>query len=154
MRKFKIIPLSTDVAEKIRVSMKDDFGHALSYKTISGRALCRYCLGDGEPHHQHILFSYMPFEENKNPYSEIGPVYIHDKCKQYAAANVFPTDLGKRKYLQGRGYDSSQNLIAGDLVEGQKVEDMIDRMFEDPRVDYLHIRDGMTGCYFLKIERA
>lgn len=133
--------------------MHDDYGHELAL-TTPGRALCRLCLADGGPHQKHILFSYRPFDENKNPYSEVGPVYVHDNCERYGDLNAFPPDLKKRKYLQVRGYDARQCLIAADLAEGSEVEGTIDKLFEDPRVEYLHIRDGLTGCYFMKIERS
>lgn len=154
MKNFKVIPLATEVAQKIRTSTEDDYGHELKHTTPTGRALCRLCLGDGGPDQKHILFSFMPFDENKNPYSEVGPVYVHDKCEQYEDSNVFPPDLKKRKYLQVRGYDVGQRLIAADLSEGKDVEGTVDKLFEDLEVEYLHIRDGLTGCYFMKIERS
>ena len=154
MSKFKIIPLSTAYANRIRSTMQDEYGHLLFRQHITGRALCRHCLSDGNKEQQQILFSYMPFEKSLTPYAEVGPVFIHEDCQQYHDTSVFPPDLLTRKYLMVRGYSNEQRLIAGDLSEGHAVEKSIDQLFTNPAIDFIHINDGKTGCYFLRVERV
>ena len=154
MNRFRVTPLPQTVADHIRATMKDNFGHELTKVKLASRALCRFCLHDGNPDVQkHILFSYMPVEQDKNPYAEVGPVYIHDTCDQYKNTSVFPPDLKKRQYLTVRGYDAEQMLVAGVMSEGAAVEDAIDKLFDNKIIQYLHIGDATTGCYFLKVER-
>lgn len=154
MKKFKIIPLTTSVAEKIRTTMQDDHGHSLIAKTINGRGLCRLCLADGAPPQQHILFSYMPVQEDKNPYTEVGPVYIHDQCEQYRDVYALPPAMSSRKYLTVRGYDEGQFMVGGKMAEGERLEDAIDTLFNNPSIEYIHVSDASTGCYFFKVVRA
>jgi hypothetical protein len=153
MRKFKIIPIAKEYAEKIRSSMRDDFGHELHTASLSGRALCRFCLTDGGPEQKHILFSYLPVE-NINPYAEIGPVFIHDECEQYIDVDTVPHDLATRKFLTIRGYSAGQNLIKGYMAKGNEIVETIERLFENAEVESIHINDASSGCYFLKIVRA
>lgn len=154
MKKFKIIPLSKEYAEKIRNAMVDDYGHPLKAVTLKSRALCRYCLSDGVPAMPHILFSYQPVAEDKNPYTETGPVFIHDHCEQYKEVHVFPPDLKTRKYLTIRGYDINQWMVAGIMSPGEEAEITIEKLFKNPEVEYVHVGDASTGCYFLKMVRA
>ena len=154
MNQFKVVPMPEAVAERIRTTLQDDFGHQLQEVKLKSRALCRLCLQDGDMNVQkHILFSYMPVERNTNPYAEVGPVYVHDSCKEYSEKDVIPPDLKKRKYLTVRGYNTGQWLVAGVMCEGEKVEECIRRMFENTDVQYLHISDAMTGCFFVKVAR-
>ena len=154
MKKFQIIPLSKEYAEKIRNSMVDDYGHPLKAVTLKSRALCRYCLSDGVPGMQHILLSYRPVAEDKNPYTESGPVFIHDHCEQYKEVHAFPPDLKTRKYLTIRGYDINQWMVAGIMSPGEEAEATIEKLFKNPEVEYVHVGDASTGCYFLKVVRA
>lgn len=155
MKQFKIVPLNTDIATEIKATMKDKHGHSLEYSTPEKRMNpCRLCLGDTDPGQLHVLFSYMPFVNNKNPFAEVGPVYVHQDCSAYLDVNVFPPDIKKRKYLQVRGYDADDILIKADLTEGNNIESMIEEFLNIDDVMYLHIRHGQTGCYLLKVERA
>ena len=153
MSKFKIIPIAKEYAEKIRSSMKDDFGHELHSTSPTGRVLCRFCLSDGGPEHKHILFSYSPVE-NINPYAEVGPVYIHDDCEKYVDVYAVPHDLTTRKYLTIRGYSAEQNLIKGYMAKGNEIEETIYKLFDNTEVESIHINDASSGCYFLKIVRG
>ena len=153
MSKFKIIPITKEYAQKIRSSMKDDFGHKLHTASLSGRALCRFCLADGGAEQKHILFSYLPVK-NINPYAEVGPVYIHDNCEQYLEVYGVPHDLTTRKFLTIRGYSAGQNLIKGYMAKGNEIVETIDKLFENAEVESIHINDASSGCFFLKIVRA
>jgi hypothetical protein len=42
MKKFKIVPLSKAFAQKIRSTMKDDFGHDVTGKIATGAGLAGY----------------------------------------------------------------------------------------------------------------
>lgn len=153
--KFKVVPISNAIATKLKTAMKDDYGHSLTYTTPNKRMNpCRLCLNDTDPGQKHILASYSPFVESDNPYVEVGPIYIHEACVQYSEVYNFPPDIKKRKYLQVRGYNNKNEMIEADLSEGNNVEGMITKIFENQNVEYIHIRHGQTGCYLLRVERV
>jgi len=153
MKKLRIIPLTKEYAQKIRSTLVDDYGHTLQPIILKSRALCRYCLSDGVPGMQHILFSYQPMAEDKNPYTETGPVFIHDHCEQYTDAYMFPPDIKTRKYLTIRSYDSNQWMIAGIMSPGEEAETIIEKLFENPAAEFVHVGDAGTGCYFMEVKR-
>jgi hypothetical protein len=154
MKKFRFIPLTKEYSEKIRSTMADDYGHTLKAITLKSRALCRYCLSDGVPGMQHILFSYKPMQEDKNPYTETGPVFIHDHCEQYTDVYVFPPAIKTRKYLTIRSYDSNQWMIDGIMSPGEEAEATIEKLFENPAAKYVHVGDASSGCYFMEVVRT
>lgn len=134
--------------------MTDDYGHLVKAITLKSRALCRYCLSDGAPGMQHILFSYRPMTEDKNPYTESGPVFIHDHCEQYNDVHIFPPAVKTRKYLTIRSYDNNHWMIAGIMSPGEEAEATIEKLFENPGAKYVHVGDASTGCYFMEVVRA
>ena len=153
--KFKVLPISRETVDRLKRTMNDGHGHTLTY-TSPGRRMnpCRFCLADTDPGQRHLLAAYSPFPANRNPYAEVGPIYVHEHCEAYSDLHVFPPDIKKRKYLQVRGYNDQDELIAADITEGAVVEDLIETIFGNSEVAYVHVRQGQTGCYLLRVERA
>ena len=147
---YKLFAIDPGVATRIRSTLKDSYGHNLKEIVLKHRALCRHCLSDGELSSPQILFSYSPFAENKTPYAEVGPVFIHVDCAPYDEGQGFPSDLKTRAHLTVRGYDERQMLLAGEMCKGLDVEDCIARMFQKDGISTVHISDASTGCFFLK----
>lgn len=154
MKKFKIVPISKEVVQKITSLLADDFGHKLSPVKLKSRALCRHSLSDGDinSNQEHILFSYMPVYD-LNPYSEVGPVYIIKGSAEYLDIYVFPPDLKKREFLTVRGYTKEQILTSGQMSKGEAIENVIELFFENELLDYILISDATSGCFFVKIAR-
>ena len=45
-------------------------------------------------------------------------------------------------------------MVARELVEGDRLEGAIERLFADPRAAYLHLHYAAAGCYAARVERA
>ena len=64
-----------------------------------------------------------------------------------------PDSLATR-LLSVRAFDPEGMMIDADVVEGAALEPLIERMFEDPRVDYLHVHNARRGCYAARVDRG
>ena len=156
MSNFKVFPISTSVANRIRESRVDDFGHPLSVSpaTENDNGPCRSCLTVFLPGEGRILFSYAP-NQHDHPYNEIGPIYIHEKeCRPYTTHERFPPELRTRRPLVLRCYADDGIMVGGELVGERPVEEVIRNLFEESNVKYLHARTASVGCYIARIERA
>ncbi len=60
----------------------------------------------------------------------------------------------RRRLLSLRAFDADGMMIAADIVEGAQAQGLIERMFEDPRIAYLHAHYAKWGCYAARIDRA
>ena len=150
---FRISPLSLDVTSRIRHDMKDDFGHALSVRHDSSSHQCRACLRLTEPEEGFILLSYSPFTSDQ-PYAEVGPIFIHEKeCRPYEEALEYPADF-PREAVVLRAYNARDEIEDAVFVGNQPVEQAIARLFESPRVAYLHARNSTYGCFMFRIDRS
>lgn len=156
MSSFKVVPIPQSVASSIREKRVDDFGHRLtvSVATENDSGPCRSCLTVFRPGEGRLLFSYAP-NDYDHPYNEVGPVYIHEQeCRPYDDHHEFPRELRTRRPLVLRCYGEAGILVDGVLVGDRPVEDVIESLFRNSEVKYLHARTATVGCYIARIERT
>ena len=126
----------------------------MSVATENDTGPCRSCLTVFRPGEGRLLFSYAP-NEYDHPYNEVGPIYIHEQeCQPYADYDEFPRELRTRRPLALRCYADDGNLVGGELVGERPVEEVIESLFADGEVKYLHARTATVGCFIARIERA
>ncbi|GAC1310729.1 MAG: hypothetical protein NVSMB24_28580 [Mucilaginibacter sp.] len=158
MNKFKIVPLSKSYAQKIRATMKDDFGHQVAEQIATGSGPCRVSLKPfAKGVDKRLLFTHSPFADD-NVYNQPGPVFINSReVEEYNDIYRFPPEIkaDKKSFpLTLIGYNADQQMVATMLVGDADVDELIVRVFETrPEVEYLHARNAEACCYICKIER-
>ena len=45
-------------------------------------------------------------------------------------------------------------MVDADVVEGREAEPVIERLFADPAVAYIHAHYARPGCYAARIDRS
>jgi hypothetical protein len=159
MKKFRIVPLSTEYAEKIRRNRKDDFGLDVIEQVAKGRGPCRVSLKPFKPGvDKRLLIKHNPFLID-NAYSQPGPIFINaDEIESYKDIHRFPEEIkADREHFKLTlvGYSSSQMMVFSQLVGDDDVDDLIINVFEKyPAISYLHARSAEACCYICTIERA
>ena len=158
MSKFKIVPLSKEYAASIRNKRKDEFGNEVIEQIATGKGPCRVSLKPfrvGED--IRILLSHSPFTE-QNIFNQPGPVFINkEEVEPYTDIHRFPPEIKSNKEsfpLSLIGYSRRQNMIFTQLVGDSDVDLLIEKIFdENPKVEYLHVRNSEACCYICKVER-
>jgi len=159
MNKFKIIPISKNYAERIRSTMRDDFGHDVIEQTATGLGPCRVSLKPFKKGvDKRLLLTHSPFKID-NAFDQPGPVFINaEEVEEYTDVYRFPPEIKADKkhfHLTLIGYDKNQMMVYTRLVGDNDVDEMIIKIFEEhPEVLYLHARSAEACCYICKIERA
>jgi hypothetical protein len=159
MNRFKIVPLSTGYLQKIKVSMKDDFGHTVIEETATGRGPCRVSLKPFVPgRDRRLVLSHSPFNID-NAFNQTGPIFINaGEVEEYSDIYRFPPEIKADKAhfrLTLIGYNEQQRMVYSKLVGDRDIDDMIvDILDSKPEISYLHARNAEAGCYICRIERA
>ena len=159
MNKFKIIPISKNYAERIRSTMRDDFGHDVIEQTATGLGPCRVSLKPFKKGiDKRLLLTHSPFKID-NAFDQPGPVFINaEEVEEYTDVHRFPPEIKADKkhfHLTLIGYDKNQMMVYTKLVGDNDIDEMIIKIFEEhPEVLYLHARSAEACCYICKIERA
>lgn len=101
-----------------------------------------------------LLIAYRPFDK-PSPYAETGPVFVHaENCQGYARHDLYPDEFRGRQQVF-RCYDTEGNILGGHLAEPtEDVEVVIEELFADPTVEYIHTRNVVFGCYMLQLRRS
>jgi hypothetical protein len=114
---------------------------------------CRVSLADADLGEVAIL---VPFEHqpHDSPYRASGPIYVRQGAQQASPAPGTVPALLRSRMLSVRAYDPAHLMVDADVVDGPQVESLIDRLFDDPEVSYLHVHLARPGCYACRVDRA
>jgi Protein of unknown function (DUF1203) len=155
MHTFRIVPISTDIVDAVRKTLKSPgYGHPAHVEVATGYGPCRSCLNTFvEGQEKRILFTYDPFR-NLDPYPSPGPVFIHEQpCPSFADEAEFPAEL-RRIPLVLEAFGENRTLISEDRFRDGNLEPRAQKVLEDARVKYIHLRNGEAGCFIARIERV
>jgi len=150
---FRIVPLPTEVAEEARNAAKF---HAKDHAVITVDSPdgypCRHCLRWAKPGEHVILFPYASVPPG-HPYSETGPIFVHaEPCERYDITGEYPADFRNGRVF--RAYDADYNMIDAEVADGVEPEEIIEKMFQNPRVRFVDARSVARGCFTFRILRA
>src|SRR5437879_9964523 len=142
---FRIVPLSSEVAERARRSANADApDHAVIIADSPRGYPCRHCLRWAQPGERVILFPYAAIPSG-HPYSESGPIFVHaEPCERYRATHEFPADLRCSRVF--RAYNSSYDMIGADVVNGNEPEAVIEKLLESPETAFVDAQIGRASC--------
>jgi Protein of unknown function (DUF1203) len=114
---------------------------------------CRISLQDAEPGDEVILtnFIHLPSE---SPYRSTHAVYVRRAATTAASYSDSVPEMLRSRLLSVRAFDAKDMLVGADVIEGDRVEEVIARFFEDPAVQFLHVHFAKPGCYACRIDRG
>ncbi len=159
MNKFIIVPISKAYANKIKLTLRDDFGHQVIEKVAAGSGPCRVSLKPFKKGvDKRLLLTHSPFEID-NAFNQPGPVFINSNdVEEYSDIYRFPPEIkaDKKSFpLSLIGYDAGQQMVFTKLVGDADVDELIGEIFEQQsNVQYLHARNAQASCFICKIERV
>ncbi len=114
---------------------------------------CRVSLQDAEVGEPLLLMNY-EHQPGASPYRSSHAIYVREWASQAKPRqNEIPGFLSKRM-LSVRAFDGIGMMIDADVVDGQQLEQLIERMFADDSANYLHIHNAKLGCYSALVERV
>jgi hypothetical protein len=150
---FRIVPLRTEIAEEARRAAQSGApDHAVVTADSPIGYPCRHCLRWARPGERMILFPFAAIPPGR-PYSESGPIFVHaEPCQRYTAMHEFPADFRKGRVF--RAYNSEQDMIDAEVVNGNEPEAVIEKLLQNPDTAFLHARSVSRGCYTMQIERV
>ena len=108
---------------------------------------------DAEPGETLILVNHICQPAN-TPYRASHAIFIREGATdRFEAIDTIPEAL-RIRLLSLRAFDGEGMMIAADVATGAEIEPLIDRLFADPKVAYLHAQNAREGCYHARIDRT
>ena len=153
--KFSIRAIPDEISAAARNTRKSpQYGHPAHAEVAGGTGPCRQCLCTFDVGKENrILFTYNPFD-GLDPYPSPGPIFVHETpCATYSPQDKFPDTL-RSLPLVFEGYVSDRCVTVREKVNDGAAETAITRIFDQPEVEYIHVRHGEAGCFIAHINRA
>jgi hypothetical protein len=116
---------------------------------------CRHCLTRVKAGEPYLILAYRPFP-SAQPYAETGPIFLHaEPCPRFSG-DAIPENLTERPEFVMRGYDIRDRIVyeTCTIVPGDSIRSEAERLLDDERVVYLHVRARTSTCYQCRIDRG
>jgi len=114
---------------------------------------CRVTLEDAEPGETVLLLNY-EHQPVRSPYRSSHAIFVREGADERRnAVGSLPGALRSRE-LSLRSYDADGMMLDADLAQGDAIEPLIARLFEDPNASYIHAHNAKRGCFAARIERV
>jgi Protein of unknown function (DUF1203) len=108
---------------------------------------------EAEPGETVLLLNHL-HQPADSPYRATHAIYVREGAREtYDRINEIP-EVMRHRLLALRAYDSSGMILDADVVDGQAMVPVVQRFFENPQVDYIHVHNAKRGCYSGRIDRA
>jgi hypothetical protein len=114
---------------------------------------CRVSLEDAEPGESVLLVNY-EHQPNPTPYRSSHAIFVREGARQAFPEPGELPDVLARRLISARAFDASHDMRDADVVEGRDLAALIERLFADPRVDYLDLHNAKRGCFAARATRA
>lgn len=113
----------------------------------------RIGMRDAEPGESLILVNYT-HQPAENAYHSRHAIFVLEGGEpQYDQVDLIPEVL-RRRQLSMRAFDADDMIVTASLVDGAEAEKVIERMFADDQVRYIHAHYAARGCFACRIDRA
>ena len=100
-----------------------------------------------------LLLNYV-HQPAETPYRASHAIFVREGAEAaYDATGEVPPSL-RTRLLSVRGFDAAHMIAEADVTDGTALEALIERMFGNPDVAYLHAHYAKHGCYAARIDRA
>lgn len=114
---------------------------------------CRVEMRDAEPGETLLLLNHT-YQQAETPYRGTHAIFVREGAAQtYDRANQLP-EVMRARLLSLRAFDEAGMMLDAEVVEGTEAEPVIERMFANQAVSYLHAHYAKRGCYSGRIDRA
>ena len=114
---------------------------------------CRVSLADAEIGDELLLLPYA-HQPAASPYRASGPIFV---CKSARQAVVEPGVVPAyvtRRLMSVRVYDAAGWMTDAAVCPGAETAAVIERLFEDARVAYIHLHNANRGCFSCAVQRT
>lgn len=113
----------------------------------------RITLADAEPGETVLLLNHR-YLDAATPYRGTHAIYIREgDGERFDRVNEVPPAL-RRRLLSLRAFDAQGMMLDADVTEGDQIEALIERLFANPRVDFIQTHFAKRGCFAARIERV
>jgi hypothetical protein len=114
---------------------------------------CRVSLVDADVGDELLL---LPFEHQPagSPYKASGPIYVRKAALQNVVEPGLIPDYVRSRLMSARAYDAAHQMIDATVCSGTDTASVIQEMFSNGAVAYIHLHNAKQGCFSCVVRRV
>lgn len=114
---------------------------------------CRVSLQDADIGEQLILLNYehLPVA---TPYRSRHAIFVRESATEARLSIDEVPQLMRTRLLSLRAFTEVGMMKAAEVAPGTAIEKLIEQLFSDPEIDFLHVHNAKRGCYTARVDRA
>jgi len=114
---------------------------------------CRISLLDAEPGETVLLLNYLHLDTD-TPYRASHAIFVGENSTPANLAIDEIPDSIKIRLMSVRAFDEGGTMLDADVVEGSELEPLLQAMFNNEAVAFIHLHNARRGCYAARVERT
>jgi hypothetical protein len=81
-----------------------------------------------------------------------GRFFVHaEPCERYSATREYPSDFRNGRVF--RAYNANYQMIDAEVANGSEPEAVVEKLLQNPKTAFVHVRSVTHGCYTFGVER-
>ena len=114
---------------------------------------CRVSLQDAGVGEAVLLLNYEHLPA-PGPYRSGHAIYVREHAIECRPDVDEVPEVLRTRLLSVRAFDADGFMLDAEVVDGAGVGEVVNRLFGDQRVDFLHLHNAKPGCYAARVDRA
>jgi len=114
---------------------------------------CRVSLSDAEIGGELLLLPYT-YQPADSPYRASGPIFVRKSAREASIAPGVIPEYVARRLISVRAYDAKDCMTDAEVRPGAELAAVILRLFDDPRIAYIHLHNANRGCFSCAVRRT
>ena len=114
---------------------------------------CRVSLRDAEVGEKVLLLNY-EHQPMPTPFRSSHAIFVREQATQAIPDRNEVPKMFRHRLLSVRAFDASGMMIDADVIDGERLETLIEYMLANESTDNLHIHNAKLGCYAALVKRG
>ena len=113
---------------------------------------CRVSLQDAELGEKALLLNYTHLE-TATPYRASHAIFVRENTTPAELDIDEIPDSIRNRLMSVRAFDAQGMMLDADVVDGKLLEPVLQGLFDNGAVDYVHLHNAKPGCYAARVDR-
>ena len=114
---------------------------------------CRISLQDADVGENVLLMNY-EHQPAPTPFRSSHAIFVRELANQAKPDKNEVPRMFRHRLLSVRAFDTKGMMIDADVIDGEHLESLIERMLAKDSIDYLHVHNAKLGCYVGLVKRS
>lgn len=152
---FQFHPLDKSQFDKFFAMGADELDrtHSVLMNAEGGGCPCRVSLQDAKPG-EAVLLTPFQHQDAKTPYRSSHAIFVRKDAVQAEPKVGEVPEYLLHRLISLRGFSKADMLIAAEVSEGSRLQQVLVDMLSDDTVAYIHVHNAREGCFHAKVTRS